>query len=79
MAFYQPISTTSLRMLLAHVAPLLFVISRLSAHPSFSGLRWRVAGAEFGPMQAHVVLLITILLDMVFVVPWRLMDVFAGY
>lgn len=78
-AFYQPISTTSLRMLLAHVAPLLFVISRLSAHPSFSGLRWRVAGAEFGPMQAHVVLLITILLDMVFVVPWRLMDVFAGY
>lgn len=78
-AFYQPISGTSLRMLLAHLAPFLFVVSALSAHPSFRGLQWSVAGATFRPIHFHVLMLVTIAFDMAFVLPWRLMADFAGY
>jgi hypothetical protein len=78
-AFYQPISGTSLRMLLVHLAPLLFVISKLSALPAFRELQWTVAGATVRSVHFHLLLLVTILLDMTFVLPWRLTADFAGY
>jgi 4-amino-4-deoxy-L-arabinose transferase-like glycosyltransferase len=78
-AFYQPISGTSLRMLLAHLAPLLFVVSALSAHPSFRDLQWSVAGATVRPIHFHLLMVVTILFDMAFVLPWRLTADFAGY
>lgn len=78
-AFYQPISGTSLRMLLAHLAPFLFVVSALSAHPSFRELQWSVAGATVRPIHFHVLMLVTIAFDIVFVLPWRLTADFAGY
>jgi hypothetical protein len=78
-AFYHPISGTTLRMLLVHVAPLLFVVSRLSAHPPFRDLRWQLAGVTVTPTHAHLLILATILLDVAFVVWPRLMAEFAGY
>jgi hypothetical protein len=78
-AFYQPISGTSLRMLLAHLAPLLFVISALSAHPSFRSVEWNVAGATVRPIHFHLLMLATVLFDIAFVLPWRLTADFAGY
>lgn len=78
-AFYQPISGTSLRMLLVHIAPLLFVVSRLSAHPSFHDLQWDVAGVTVRPIHFHLLMLVTILFDMAFVLPGRLTADFAGY
>jgi hypothetical protein len=78
-AFYQPISGTSLRMLLVHLAPLLFVVSALSAHPSFRDLQWSVAGGTVRPIHFHLLMLVTILFDIAFVLPWRLTADFAGY
>ncbi len=78
-AFYQPISGTSLRMLLAHLAPFLFAVSALSAHAQFRDLTWTVAGVTVSSRHFHLLLLVTILLDVVFVQWGRLMSQFAGY
>jgi len=78
-AFYQPISGTSLRMLVAHLMPFLFVVSALSAHPSFRDRHWRIAGATVTPIHFHLLMLVTILFDIAFVLPWRLTADFAGY
>ena len=78
-AFYQPISGTSLRMLLAHIAPFLFAVSALSARPPFRDLRARVAGITLTPAHFHLFMLATIAADLVFVQWERLMGNFAGY
>jgi hypothetical protein len=78
-AFYQPISGTSLRMLLAHVAPLLFAVSVLSARSPFRDVRWDVVGVTLTPTHAHLFILATIAFDVVFVHWTRLMSQFAGY
>jgi hypothetical protein len=78
-AFYQPISGTSLRMLLAHLAPFLFVVSAVSARAPFRDLHWTVAGATIRPAHFHFLMLATILFDIAFVLPWRLTADFAGY
>jgi len=78
-AFYQPISGTTLRMLLAHLAPFLFVVSRLSARPPFRDLRWNLGGAIVTPGHIHLLILVMMAFDLVFVHWRRLMADFAGY
>jgi hypothetical protein len=78
-SFYHPISGTTLRMLLAHVAPFLYAVSRLSARAPFREVRWQLGGVAVTPTHAHLLILATLLLDVVFVVWPRLMGEFAGY
>ena len=78
-AFYQPISGTSLRMLLVHLAPLLFTVSVLTVTPPFRDVRWTVAGVAVTPIHFHVLMLAAVTFDVVFVLWWRLMADFAGY
>lgn len=78
-SFYHPISGTTLRMLLAHLAPLLFMISLLSARAPFRDVEWRLAGVTVTPRHFHLLILATILQDLVFIQWHRLMEDFAGY
>ena len=78
-AFYQPISGTTLRMLLVHVAPFLFAVSRLAESPGFRDLRWTVAGVSLGAAHFHLAVIATMALDIVFVLWPRLSTEFAGY
>lgn len=78
-AFYQPISGTTARMLLAHAAPLLFVLSYLFARPPFAQAQWRVAGVALTGAHFHLLVFATMGLDLIFVMQPRLMASFAGY
>jgi hypothetical protein len=78
-AFYQPISGTTLRMLLVHVAPLLFAVSRLAEAPGVRELRWTLAGVALGAQHFHLAVVVTMALDIVFVLWPRLSTEFAGY
>jgi hypothetical protein len=78
-AFYKPISGTTLRMLLTHVLPLLFALSRAFAHPSLAGTEWQVAGASITARHFHGFVLLNVLFDAAFTIWPRLMADFAGY
>jgi hypothetical protein len=78
-AFYKPISGTTLRMQLTHVLPLLFVLSCLMVRRPFSETTWRVGGATLTPAHGHVGVSIAIGFDLVFTLWPRLMGEFAGY
>ena len=78
-AFYQPVSGTTARMLLAHAAPLLFVLSYLFARAPFAQARWTIAGVTFTPAHFHVLVLAMLGSDLVFVLPTRLLADFTGY
>jgi len=78
-AFYKPISGTTLRMLLTHVLPLLFALSRAFAHPRLSRTEWTVAGSLVTPMHFQGFVLLTVLFDAAFSIWPRLMSDFAGY
>jgi hypothetical protein len=78
-AFYQPISGTTLRMLLTHVAPMLFAISALVWRTSIGARSWRVAGVTLRPMHFPVVMVAVVCFDVAFRIwPWLMVD-FAGY
>ena len=68
-SFYQPISGTTLRMLLTHVAPLLFVLSCFFARPPFNAVS----------RYFHVAVTAVIAIDLAFFFWPRLMRDFAGY
>ncbi len=78
-SFYQPISGTTLRMLLVHVAPFLFAVSRLAAAPGLRDLRWTVGGVALGAPHFYLAVIATMGLDIVFVLWPRLSAEFAGY
>lgn len=78
-AFYKPISGTTSRMFLAHVAPLLFSICWFTTRAPFSGGVWRIAGVEVTPRHFHLLVLVTMLLDIVFMLRPRLFADFTGY
>ena len=78
-AFYKPISGTTLRMLLTHVLPLLFALSRAFAHPRLNRAEWTVAGTLVTPMHFQSFVLLTVLFDAAFTIWPRLMSDFAGY
>ena len=78
-AFYKPISGTTLRMLLTHVLPLLFALSRAFAHPRLSGTQWNVGGMLVTPAHFQGLVLLTVIFDAAFTIWPRLMTDFAGY
>jgi hypothetical protein len=78
-AFYKPISGTTLRMLLTHVLPLLFALSRAFAHPRLKGTQWSIGGMFVTSVHFHGFLLLTVLFDAAFTIWPRLMTDFAGY
>jgi hypothetical protein len=79
-AFYEPISGTgTTRFLLAHIPPLLFVLSMFFEAPSLKERRWRVAGVDVGLPHLHLALLLTISLDLTFTLWPRLMTTYGGF
>jgi hypothetical protein len=78
-AFYKPISGTTTRMFLAHVAPLLFTLSAFAARAPFRDCQWRVG--EVTLKAAHLPLIISglMLTDIAFMLWPRLMADFTGY
>ena len=78
-AFYKPISGTTLRMLLTHVLPLLFALSRAFARPPLDRSEWTVGGTLVTPLHFQGFVLLTVLFDAAFTIWPRLMADFAGY
>lgn len=79
-AFYAPTSDTgTTRFLLAHVAPLLFVLSYFFASSPFRDTRWNVAGVTATPTHFHLLVLVTMGLDLAFTLWPRLMTTYGGF
>jgi hypothetical protein len=79
-AFYAPISGTgTTRFLLAHVMPLLFTLSYFFASPPFRETRWSMAGVTITPTHVHLLVLVTIGLDLTFTLWPRLMSTYGGF
>lgn len=80
MAFYEPTSGTgTTRFLLAHVAPLLFVVLSFAARPPFSDRRWTVAGVTLTPAHVHLLAIATMGLDLTFSFWTRLTTTYGGF
>jgi hypothetical protein len=78
-AFYKPISGTTGRMLLAHVAPLLFAISWFVTRVPFRDATWTVAGLPLAARHFHVLVFAMVLFDVAFMLWPRLFADFTGY
>jgi hypothetical protein len=78
-AFYKPISGTTLRMLLTHVLPLLFALSRAFARPPLDRSEWTVGGTLVTPLHFQGFVLLTVVFDAAVTIWPRLMGDFAGY
>ncbi len=79
-AFYHPTSGTgTARFLLAHLAPLLFAISRFLTSPSISRTRWSIAGRELSPAHVHAAVALVLAFDVAFRVWPRLMSTYGGF
>ena len=74
-AFYKPISGTTSRMFLAHVAPLLFMISWFVTRPPFASANWAGVSARV----VHPVVTAMVLFDVAFMLWPRLFADFSGY
>ena len=78
-AFYKPISGTTTRMFLAHVAPLLFTLSALSARAPFRDVQWRVGRLTLQAAHFPLAISAVLLLDIAFMLWPRLLADFTGY
>ncbi|RPJ85137.1 MAG: hypothetical protein EHM13_02000 [Acidobacteria bacterium] len=79
-AFYHPISGTgTTRFLLTHVAPALFLLSRLFAHPRVANAQWSVAGLKLTAAHFQWAVSISLALDLAFVIWPRLMTTYGGF
>jgi hypothetical protein len=79
-AFYAPISGTgTMRFLQAHVAPLMFVLSSFFACKPFSDTRWSIAGTLITPAHVHLLVFVTLGLDLTFTLWPRLMSTYGGF
>lgn len=78
-AFYKPISGTTLRMLLAHVAPLLFAASCLFWRTGVRDRRWILLRTPVGVEHFHALVIATVCLDVMFTLWSRVTTDFAGY
>jgi hypothetical protein len=79
-AFFVPISSTGgMRFFLAHVAPLLFVLSVFMARPPFSETRWRVAGMTLTPRHFNLLVSAMLAFVLVFRLWPRLMSTYGGF
>jgi hypothetical protein len=78
-AFYDPISGTTTRMLLAHVAPYLFTLSCFITRPPFRDTRVTAAGTILTTDHFHWFVFAVMLSDVAFFLWPRLMADFTGY
>ena len=79
-AFYAPISGTgTTRFLLAHVAPLLFVIAYFGTRTRFRDTQWVTGGVTVVPAHVQILIAVTISLDLIFTVWTRLMGTYGGF
>jgi hypothetical protein len=78
-AFYEPISGTgTARFMLAHVAPLLFALSMLLAHPALLHAPLST-GKGVSPVHFHMLVAILWAMDLTFILWPRLMTTYGGF
>jgi hypothetical protein len=79
-AFFSIVSGTgTTRFVLTHVAPLLYLLSRLLVRAPFSATRWTLAGVEITPVHIHGLIAATVSLDIAFTIWPRLMTTYSGF
>jgi hypothetical protein len=79
-AFYAPISGTGTsRFVLAHVAPLLFTVSALLARRPFALSQWTVLGCTLTMGHLHLLVTVSMGLDLAFAIWPRLMTTYGGF
>ena len=79
-AFYHPTSGTgTARFLLAHLMPLLFVLSRLFSNGEVRQLSWRLGGVPVTMGHFHLLVSATLALDIAFRLWPRLMTTYGGF
>ena len=79
-AFYTPISGTgSTRFLIAHLTPLMFVLSAFFARGPCRTSTLRVAGVAVTPDHFHLLVSVTLGLDLIFSLWQRLMSTYGGF
>ncbi|MEO8260807.1 MAG: hypothetical protein ABI868_25905 [Acidobacteriota bacterium] len=79
-AFYAPVSGTGTsRFLIAHLTPLFFVLSLFLAREPGRHTRWTVGGATIGMPHFHLLVGVSLAVDIVFVIWPRLMTTYGGF
>jgi hypothetical protein len=79
-AFYEPVSGTgNSRFLLAHILPLLFVLSLFFSLEPFRNTEWTVAGANVGVRHFHFLVNAMLTFDLLFTLWPRLMNTYGGF
>jgi hypothetical protein len=79
-AFYAPVSGTGTsRFLLAHILPLLFVLSFFFNCEPFRNTEWTFAGARVGVRHFHLLVSAMLTFDVLFTLWPRLMSTYGGF
>lgn len=79
-AFFSSTSGTgTTRFLLAHVTPLLFVLSAFFTRPPFRDTCWTIAGARVMTTHFHLLVLVMMSFDLVFGLRSRLLTTYGGF
>ena len=79
-AFFSETSGTgTTRFILAHVLPFLFVVSRFLVRQPFVGTTWSAGGVTVTPGHFHLLVAITLALDLSFSYWPRIMSTYGGF
>jgi len=79
-AFYAPVSGTgTTRFLIAHLLPLLFVVSLLLVREPFCSAEWRLAGLRLQTQHFHLLISAMLAFDLLFIIWPRLMTTYGGF
>ena len=79
-AFYAPVSGTgTTRFLIAHLLPLLFVLSLLFAREPFRSTEWQLGGLRLRTQHFHLLVSVMLAFDLLFVIWPRLMNTYGGF
>jgi hypothetical protein len=79
-AFYAPTSGTgTARFLIAHLLPLLFVLSLLFAREPFRSAEWRLGRLRLRTQHFHMLVSAMLAFDLLFVIWPRLMNTYGGF
>jgi hypothetical protein len=79
-AFYAPVSGTgTTRFLIAHLLPLLFVLSLLFTREPFRSTEWQLGRLRLQTRHFHLVVSAMLAFDLLFVIWPRLMTTYGGF
>ena len=79
-AFYEPVSGTgTTRFLIAHLLPLLFVLSLFFTREPFRRTEWRVGRINLSTAHFHWLVSAMLAFDLAFVIWPRLMTTYGGF